>query len=183
MICEKCMDDANGDGPVYKALHRHRHPEEYPPGAGRVYSEPVACEWCGRAIDCDEQGRWYAVKGKERGYDPLVCDAVADRNDTDHSPAPGRTPSRSSTPEEGSMNEQVLMSGTSPNDDPEFWHGLTMWEEGVSAQVRDGALVLHFVNSDDGSVQGEFELDEPAVLRLRDLLNVATARGHLGGKP
>ena len=51
-------------------------------------STDAACEWCGRAIDRDEQGRWYAVKGAERGYDPLVCDAVADRDDTDHAPTP-----------------------------------------------------------------------------------------------
>jgi hypothetical protein len=39
--------------------------------------EPVACCECGRAIAKDDQGRWCAVKGAERGYDPL-CDAADD---------------------------------------------------------------------------------------------------------
>lgn len=61
---------------------------DWPVAAPLRFGSDAACEWCGRAIDRDEQGRWYAVKGAERGYDPLVCDAVADRDDTDHAPTP-----------------------------------------------------------------------------------------------
>lgn len=43
----------------------------------------AACEWCGRAVAQDAEGRWYAVKGEERGYDPLVCDVAGDGR---HSP-------------------------------------------------------------------------------------------------
>jgi endogenous inhibitor of DNA gyrase (YacG/DUF329 family) len=43
-------------------------------------TEPTtaACEWCGRAVAQNPEGRWYAVKGEERGYDPLTCDASDD---------------------------------------------------------------------------------------------------------
>lgn len=42
----------------------------------------VACEWCGRAIE-RAGDRWRAVKGEERGYDPLACDAS---DDSQHHP-------------------------------------------------------------------------------------------------
>lgn len=41
------------------------------------------CDWCGRAIKATE-GRWEAVKGTERGYDPLACD---ENPDGAHEPA------------------------------------------------------------------------------------------------
>lgn len=37
----------------------------------------VACEWCGRAIR-QADGDWIAVKGEERGYDPVYCAAADD---------------------------------------------------------------------------------------------------------
>lgn len=40
--------------------------------------EAAACEWCGRAVVQDGNGRWIAVKGAERGYDPLFCAASED---------------------------------------------------------------------------------------------------------
>lgn len=47
------------------------------------------CDWCGRAIyqaKFQYSGlRWFAVKGVERGYDPLVCEANTDNGQ--HEPA------------------------------------------------------------------------------------------------
>lgn len=63
---------------------------------------------------------------------------------------------------------------TSIQDDPEFFYGLTMWADGLSAQVRDTTVVLF-----DRGRETENEIDQVAARRLRDLLNVATARGHL----
>lgn len=42
------------------------------------------CEWCGRAIR-QQDGRWLAVKGVERGYDPVACEANTE--DGLHEPA------------------------------------------------------------------------------------------------
>lgn len=51
-------------------------------------SDPY-CDWCGRAIflaKLQRSGvRWLAVKGVERGYDPLTCDANTE--DGIHEPA------------------------------------------------------------------------------------------------
>lgn len=68
------------------------------------------------------------------------------------------------------------------DEDPEFFHGLTMWSRRTvrgahngcpfAAQVRDHGLVLAF-NGED------YEVDMQDARRLRDLLNVATARGLL----
>jgi len=64
-------------------------------------------------------------------------------------------------------------------DDPEFFHGLTMWEGGeFSAQIRDDALALYF-GSGRTAEAGVSLVPLKAARRLRDLLNVATARGHL----
>lgn len=41
-------------------------------------TEAIACDWCGRAIARTIYGRWYAVKGVERGYDPMACEASDD---------------------------------------------------------------------------------------------------------
>lgn len=46
--------------------------------------EAIACEGCGRAIGRTASVRWYAVKGEERGYDPLACEASDDGR---HEPA------------------------------------------------------------------------------------------------
>lgn len=77
-----------------------------------------------------------------------------------------------------------MTSPTSIDSDPEFFHGLTFWGEKVSAQVREAssaeeyrnALVIHTLGEDDG--HGTV-LPMPDARRLRDLLNVATARGFL----
>ncbi len=73
---------------------------------------------------------------------------------------------------------------TSIDNDPEFFHGLTFWGEKVSAQVREASsaeeyltgLVVHPLGTPEGE---EVFLPMPDARRLRDLLNVATARGFL----
>lgn len=61
------------------------------------------------------------------------------------------------------------------DSDPEFFHGLTFWGQMVSAQVRDrGVLVVH--DLPDGP---DITMTPDDARRLRDLLNVATARGFL----
>lgn len=35
----------------------------------------MSCMWCGRAVYQNADGDWLAVKGEERGYDPLICDS------------------------------------------------------------------------------------------------------------
>lgn len=70
------------------------------------------------------------------------------------------------------------------DSDPEFFHGLTFWGEKVSAQIAEAskaeeyrnALVIHRLGEDDG--HGTF-VPTPDARRLRDLLNLATARGFL----
>ena len=73
--CAKCAEvmSASGDWTAGSELSTH------PPDASAV-----ACEWCGRAIY--RAGHvWLAVKGVERGYNPLYCDANDD--DGRHEPA------------------------------------------------------------------------------------------------
>lgn len=64
-------------------------------------SEPY-CDWCGRAIYQAKLRRsvlrWFAVKGVERGYDPLACDANPE--DGQHEPA-GQLVTGGSAPETG----------------------------------------------------------------------------------
>jgi hypothetical protein len=64
------------------------------------------------------------------------------------------------------------------DDDPEFFHGLTLWTEAISAQVRDYGLVIHAMPGGP-TEQGDPILSLADARRLRDLLNVATARGAL----
>jgi hypothetical protein len=65
---------------VMEALHGP------PPWSRRQESDGKApCEWCGRAIHSPMGSRyWLAVKGVERGYDPMACEAS---NDGKHNPA------------------------------------------------------------------------------------------------
>lgn len=80
--------------------HKHRwrlvHPVEWPPVLGCrcgerwsatiEYGDPIACEWCGTAlmrIAGHDGWVWIAVKGKERGYNPVTCAASDDGR---HSP-------------------------------------------------------------------------------------------------
>lgn len=66
----------------------------------------------------------------------------------------------------------------SVDEDAELFHGLTVWTESVSAQVRDYGVVVHVM--DDGPTDlGDPLLSKDDARRLRDLLNVATARGFL----
>jgi hypothetical protein len=68
------------------------------------------------------------------------------------------------------------------DQDPEFWHGLTLWGSatdvastrdcGWAAQIRDSHVQFMFNDN-------EFEVPAEEARRLRDLLNVATARGAL----
>jgi hypothetical protein len=61
------------------------------------------------------------------------------------------------------------------DSDPEFFHGLTFWGQMASAQVQDrGVLIVH--DLPDGP---DITLTPDDARRLRDLLNVATARGLL----
>lgn len=70
------------------------------------------------------------------------------------------------------------------DNDPEFFHGLTMWGEAASFQIRSdqGERLVVFIRED---APRSSENGHPACLpasdarRLRDLLNVATARGYL----
>jgi hypothetical protein len=84
-------------------------------------------------------------------------------------------------------NDVAAVSGEAPassaiDADPEFFYGLTMWVDGTSAQVRDTTVVVHAMQTRDVFVRpvaGEVEMSHTAARRLRDLLNVATARGML----
>lgn len=64
-------------------------------------------------------------------------------------------------------------------DDPEFFHGLTMWGDEWSAQIRDDEVILYFAHGDASPGGTEYAIDAEEARRLRDLLNVATARGAL----
>jgi hypothetical protein len=70
---------------------------------------------------------------------------------------------------------------TSIDSDPEFWHGLTLWTDSVSMQVRDTDVVLHVRAQAHRSTEEHqpFLLPNAEARRIRDLLNVATARGFL----
>jgi hypothetical protein len=78
-------------------------------------------------------------------------------------------------------------AATSIDADPEFFHGLTIWCGNptairVSAQIRDAGQLAVYVGP---AAQRSTEDNHPVILpaddarRLRDLLNVATARGML----
>lgn len=79
---------------------------------------------------------------------------------------------------------------STPNDDTPLYEdilslnkdlliSLTLWEKGFSAQMRERCMVMFFYSehSRDEGVQIEVDLD--AARHLRDLLNMATARGFL----
>ena len=53
-------------------------PEESVEAVKAVRREAAPCEWCGRAVARNTEGRWFAVKGEERSYDPLTCEASDD---------------------------------------------------------------------------------------------------------
>jgi len=56
---------------------------------------------------------------------------------------------------------------------------LTLWEKDFSAQMRERCLIL-FVYTDEDHTEGvQIEADLDAARHLRDLLNMATARGFL----
>lgn len=58
--------------------------------------------------------------------------------------------------------------------DATFFYGLTAWMSTVSVQVRESEVIIHdMVRSTDVA------LDLAEARRLRDLLNVATARGFM----
>lgn len=61
------------------------------------------------------------------------------------------------------------------DSDPEFFHGLTFWGQSVSAQVRERGVVIVY----DLPSGPEVGLTPSDARRLRDLLNLATARGFL----
>lgn len=61
-------------------------------------------------------------------------------------------------------------------DDPEMFDGRTIWGDGWATQVRGNGVVLYFERK-GGGVEYGVSLDDAR--RLRDLLNVATARRFL----
>lgn len=67
------------------------------------------------------------------------------------------------------------------DEDPEFFHGLTLWTTSISMQMRDNGAAL--VIRPEAVISSEYGspaiLDKPELRRIRDLLNVATARGAL----
>lgn len=66
-------------------------------------------------------------------------------------------------------------STLSIDSDPEFFHGLTFWGQMVSAQVQErGVVVVH-----DLPGGPDVTMTPDDARRLRDLLNLATARGFL----
>lgn len=85
----------------------------HPPVSGKPAMSAPYCDWCGRAISqakFQRSGlRWFAVKGVERGYDPLFCDANPE--DGKHEPAGqivtgGLTPESDSAPAGNSPSAQ-----------------------------------------------------------------------------
>lgn len=73
------------------------------------------------------------------------------------------------------------MNLTAIDDDPEFFHGLTVWTSSLSMQIRDMSVALH-VKEDamrSSEAGNPVILDRTEARRVRDLLNVATARGAL----
>lgn len=71
--------------------------------SGRGLTPP--CEWCGRAIK-HVAGYWHAVKGVERGYDPLACE---ESENGFHDPGEaGRSPSRSSAADVSGCDQQFV---------------------------------------------------------------------------
>lgn len=72
------------------------------------------------------------------------------------------------------------------DSDPEFYHGLTFRGEWVSAQIhemsspeeRKYGLVLHPM-SNKQPANMDIHLSPSDACRLRDLLNIATARGFI----
>jgi hypothetical protein len=78
-------------------------------------------------------------------------------------------------------------AATSIDADPEMFHGLTIWcgepkNVRISAQIRDaGQLAVHIGPAAERSTEDNHPVILPAddARRIRDLLNVATARGIL----
>lgn len=64
------------------------------------------------------------------------------------------------------MNKDLLVS-------------LTLWEKGFSAQQRERCLVLFFYSDESHQEGVQVEVELTAARHLRDLLNMATARGFL----
>jgi hypothetical protein len=68
-----------------------------------------------------------------------------------------------------------------PSEDPELFYGLTIWDGFGSMQVRDTGVALAVMDNAPRSS----EMGRPVLLtnaearRIRDLLNIATARGFL----
>ena len=67
--------------PLHAADRCPRHPGQRQGSCGGCRSDSLAddtaCEWCGRAI-YRAGFVWLAIKGQDRDYDPLVCDASDD---------------------------------------------------------------------------------------------------------
>lgn len=67
-----CRCGQNEDGFADLAFARKAGDLHLSVANNKKVSEP--CQWCGRAIYLTGE-TWFAVKGKERKYDPLLCDA------------------------------------------------------------------------------------------------------------
>jgi hypothetical protein len=81
----------------------------------------------------------------------------------------------------GRLNEPPSNEWADIDQDPEFYFGLTMYGKAVSVQVRDSyiALSLHDDAPRSNEVGDPVAIPMEDARRLRDLLNVATARGML----
>lgn len=81
------------------------------------------------------------------------------------------------------MPDRTALAGTphAIDSDPEMYHGLTIWTENVSMQVRDTEVMLHVMEDAKRSPEHLHPvlLDQGEARRIRDLLNIATARGML----
>lgn len=65
--------------------------------------------------------------------------------------------------------------------DPELFHGLTIWTDSVSMQMRSDDVALHVRSEAPRSPEtgNPVLLSHDEARKMRDLLNVATARGAL----
>lgn len=65
--------------------------------------------------------------------------------------------------------------------DLEMIEGLTVWTGTVSIQVRDGYVALHVRDDAPRSTEDGHPVEMPVAdaTKVRDLLNIATARGQL----
>lgn len=79
------------------------------------------------------------------------------------------------------VDNHPLVEKHAIDSDRVFYHGLSWWGTNASFQVRDGDLAVHFMEYAERSTENgnPYILSAFEARKLRDLLNVATARGFL----